>query len=220
MFSYVCMYVCMYVRTYVCIMYVSMFYVRTFVCVCARVYVCMCVCACVCMYVCMYVRTYVWGKQGMRTEFLKGKVLETVHLTLDKQIVTLKERNLKDNFWMKHIVLNIPKRRRNSFHIFQIATKYATPICSCSLAMTAARGKVRSAKVHTKHISLQSCRRLLAVEIRVPSQVSFVMYGKRQSQRVSKRFNTLSRECHQWIWLFYISEGKLGIIRVEKDRGV
>jgi hypothetical protein len=34
----------------------------------------------------------------MHTEFLKGKVLENLNLTLDKQTVTLKERNLKDNF--------------------------------------------------------------------------------------------------------------------------
>jgi len=35
------------------------------------------------------------GKQGMHIELLKGKVLENVHLTLDKQTVTSKEINLK-----------------------------------------------------------------------------------------------------------------------------
>jgi hypothetical protein len=66
---YVCIYVCMYVCMYVC--------VYVYVCVCTymyvRIYVCMCMDG--------------FGKQGMHVEFLKGIVLENVHLTLDKQTV-------------------------------------------------------------------------------------------------------------------------------------
>ena len=51
------------------------------------------------MYVCIYVSVYVCvdgcEKQGMHIEFLKGIIPENVHLTLYKQTVTLKGRNLK-----------------------------------------------------------------------------------------------------------------------------
>jgi hypothetical protein len=52
---------------------------------------------------------------------------------------------------MRHTVLGNPNRKQNSFNLFQMATKfvfserYVTPIRSCSLATTAARGEVPSA---------------------------------------------------------------------------